>query len=314
MVSGANLAGGMVGSMLAQAGLGFIERALSYIIVEALIVPEYQKLTLKDFVKKFVKEPIAQTELLAMLDDPASLKPTSDFVEFLKDFNLGIARKALQIGIVSREAGNIASRLLSAIQWSYGFGWLSWVGMSPILNAIVANPANAALRAKFRPKDEPRSVAESLYKRGIISEDELKEFYKKEGYTDKAIKRMIWDVEADMKKEHRQLSRSLMLRAFRLGMWTKGFTIRRLQELGYSYEDAEKIVEMEEADMALDSVEKGRDLSKSDIIKAYEKGIIDKEFALMSLERLGYSPIEALLLLKIYAEESEEGVSSGEES
>lgn len=299
MVSTLSVIGGMIGYQINQRAMQVLERAVSYAAIETLVIPEFEKMNLEYFVKQFVKEPIKQQKILNMLKDSTQLKPINDFVEFLKDYNLRIARRSIQAGILSTEAGNIASRLLSAIQWSYGFGWLSWVGMSPILNAVVANPANRALEAEFRYKDTPRSIVEGLYKTGAISEDELREYYRKEGYTDKAIKRFILDLDADMRKEKRELSRTQIIRAYKLGIFSKSFTIAKLEQLGYSSEDAEFIVNMAEMEESLDSIERGRDLSKTDIIKAWKKGVIDKDTAYEMLKQLGYSPAEAFLLIRI---------------
>ena len=293
------LLGGMLGSNLLNRIVGIIERFAGYEIATRLILPEYENLTLAKLIPRFIKDPTTQKKVLELLEKEEGLKRTSDFIEFLKWFNLRIAKTSLKMGIVSPQWGSQTAQLLHAIAWSYGFGWLSWIGLSPVLNNLVANPASAALMEAFPNKAAPRSVVESLYKRGIIKKDQLIEYYREEGYTQEAINQFLKDLEEDIKDKRKDLTKSEILRAFRLKVFTKEEARTRLIMIGYSPEEANLLIEIEELKMELDKKERNRDLTKSDIMRALQMQLITPQEAKDLLISIGYDEDEAEFLVML---------------
>ena len=290
--------------------MGIMERMTGYIIANAIILPEYEKLTLSEITKQFIKNPEAQKKLEELFKDPEKLGRTEAFIEFLREFNLKIAKTSLAMGIVSPTWAYQTSQLLNAVAWSFGFGWLSWIGLSPILNNLVANPASTALQQTFPSKPATRSVVEYLYKHNIISKEQLVNYYIQEGYTDEAIQLFLKKLDEEKKEKPKDLTKTEILRAYRLKVLDRAEAKARLIALGYSDDEAELLLDLEDLRHQLDKKERNRDLTKSDILSALKLGLIQPQEAKDLLISIGYDEDEAeflvmLTLAKIHKPEGE---------
>jgi len=235
-------AGGLVSDLIKKV-MGIFERLIGYEIAVHVILPKYENLTLPQIMQEFMSSEDYR-KIEPLIREGEGVSNAVRFVEFLKKFNLDLAKKSLQMGIVSPEWGRTTSQLLNAISWSYGFGWLSWVGLSPILNQVIANRANRELNKLFEPLQITRSQLERLFMAGILTEEEFK---------------------------------------------------KELLNRGYSEEEAEKyIIYVKNVRM-----EKDRDLTKSEIIKAYVEDLISRKDAEAMLSSLGYDPDEIQILLAL---------------
>jgi len=83
---------------LAQAVVNFIERFMGYVVLTRLISPEYEKLSLKEIVSNFAVDEKERAKLIELLEkDRNGMKPAL-FVNFLKDFNIRLAKTSMAIG------------------------------------------------------------------------------------------------------------------------------------------------------------------------------------------------------------------------
>ena len=290
----------MFAQLLAEYAISTIIRAAAYALAVDWVRQEIGKLTLEDMVSAFVTDPERKKKILDMLRDPNALGPTQDFIEFLKEWNIRVASMGLRASVVSDALGTAVSRLASAISWSYGFGWLSWVGMSPILNHIVAEPADRALLAAFPSKGLTKSEIERAFKTGMFDERKLREELRMMGYTDEAITTIISIINKEKVEKERDLSKSDILRAYRDGIITDADAIMYLNRLGYSTEEAQILLQLYKPSREAEKRGRTRDLTTSQILQAYRYGVIpDRAAAKRMLIQIGYSEEEAELLLKI---------------
>lgn len=279
---------------------GIATRMVGYKVVTDQIAPLFDRVTLDWILDQWVTDPKQKDMVKAMLNDPNALKPARDFVEFLKNWNKEIALKSMSLGIVAPEWGYMASRLLSALQWSYGLGWLSWVGMSPILNNLVAEPAEQALLAAFPRKKLTKSEVEKAFLTGLYDERKLRAELKAMGYTDQAIDTIIQIIHNTKLEKDRDLTKTDILRAYREGVIDAEKAKSSLVDLGYTPEEAEILLKLEEIKKQAGKKVKEKDLTTSQILQAYRYGVIpDRGTAKVLLMKIGYDEEEAELLLKI---------------
>ena len=287
----------VLGKGLIDKFVGIIEREAGYLIATHLILPEYEKLTLPEIVKKFVKDKEAQDKLIELFRKDPGMRRTSDFIDFLKDFNLTIAKKSLQMGVISPTWGHQVSQLLNAVSWSFGFGWLSWVGLSPILNKIIAEPASNALDVTFPNRDITKAEAEKLYELGYYDQDGLQRKLKEMGYRDEAIKLILEKIKLESQKKEKDLSKSDILRAFKKGIITESDARAKLMELGYSTEEVDLLIRIYTVNRDVQKKEKKRDLTTSQVLRAYRLNLIERYEAERMLDKLGYDKEEIKILL-----------------
>lgn len=279
---------------------GIASRQIGYKIIVEQIVPLYNEITLAWIIDKFVTDQEKKGKLLQLLTEENGLKPINDFIEFLKEWNKEITLKALSASIVSPEWGAMASRLLGSLQWSYGLGWLSWVGMSPILNHIVAEPADIALQATFPSKNLTKSEIEKAFREGIFDEAKLKAELRALGYTDEAITTIIALIHNAKTEKERDLTKADILRAYREGVMNRDQALEELDKLGYSQEEAEILLKLADMSKTAEKKVKKKDLTASQILQAYRYGVIeDRNEAKVLLLQIGYDEEEAELLLRI---------------
>jgi len=294
---GAPLLLAMLGKGLIDKFIGIVEREAGYLIATHLILPEYEKLTLPEIVKRFVKDKDAQDKLLELFRNDPGMRRTSDFIDFLKEFNLTIAKKSLQMGVISPTWGHQTSQLLNAVSWSFGFGWLSWVGLSPILNKIIAEPASESLDETFPNKDITKSEAEKLYELGYFDEVGLQRKLKEMGYKDEAIKLILEKIKLESQKKEKDLSKSDILNAFKKGIITESDARTKLMQLGYSTEEIDLLIRVYTVNRDVQKKEKKRDLTTSQITRAYRLNLVERYEAERMLSRLGYDRDEIKILL-----------------
>ena len=275
-------------------------KAAAYILATKWVDQTIGQFNLEDAVKAFVTDPKKQEQILTMLKDPNQLGPTSDFIKFLRDFNLDVAKRSLQASILSDSLGRAVAQLQNAIVWSYGFGWLSWVGMSPILNHIVAEPADRALLAAFPSKGLTKSEIEKAFLTATFDEERFRTELKAMGYTDDAIDIIIQIIRKTKLEKDRDLTKTEILKAVKEKVMDDEKAKEALKALGYSEEEAKTLVELAKRQREAERKVKGKDLTTSQILQAYRYGVIpDRAAAKRMLIQIGYSEEEAELLLKI---------------
>jgi len=296
---GAISVSGMLISRLVNWAFNAAETALSTVYVEKVIIPQYEKLTLTDMVKGFIKDKHTQEKVLKLLEEDPEARRAKEFTEFLKNFNLTLAREAIGANIISPRAGEIAARLLNAISWSFGLGWLSWVALSPILGKLIADPTRQKLDELFPDKDLTKSEIEKLHKLGEFDDEDVKAYLSKLGYKERAIKYILKILKSEKVDKERDLTKTDILRAYREGLIDPLKAEEELIKLGYSRDEINILLALEDRRKSLSKKVKEKELSTSTILKAYKENVIDRETAKEKLKGLGYDDEETEILLKL---------------
>jgi hypothetical protein len=96
------------------------------------------------------------------------------------------------------------AQLITNLSWTFGFGWLSWVALSPTLQAGMSDPLQRYYRRLARTGLPTRADYEDMERKMIIDTEGLKERYRDEGYPDDIIEKMVeanrkYPTESDLK-------------------------------------------------------------------------------------------------------------------
>ena len=208
------------------------------------------------------------------------LKGLEQFLSYLKDFNLRFADYNITASVFGPEVGFAASQIAAAYQWSYGLGWLSWIGTGQVLQNLVATPIEQELNKIMRHKLLTESAAKELWTLGLISDKELYEHLAALGYSDEkieAIKKALID----------DLTTGKVARMLRLGIVSEKAVLEKLKELGVP------------EDLAVLAIKRMYNLpSDSVIIKLFKAGRIDRKTALRMLRLNGYDSLSAEMVLE----------------
>ena len=279
--------------------LNIVGRFIAYGVANYIIIPKYENLTLEEIIKQMLPESRERDELIELITKHDLAKRPATFVEFLKNFNLDLARTSILASAVDPTLGRMTTQLLNAISWSYGFGWLSWMGLSPILRVAITQPAEQVFNAEFPSKALTRSEVERLFKAKLIDEKTFKTYMKALGYRDEDIDLMISTLKEEPKAKERDLTKSEILRLFREGKLTETDTRLRLRELGYSSDEVQLLIELYKPAQEAEKSVRERDLTTSQILQAFRYRLITREEAEAWLKELGYDDREVDLLIRI---------------
>jgi len=282
-----------------------IEATAGYLVATKLILPEWEKLKLENLVGEFIKDPQDRDKVIKLLREDKYLRRTQDFIDFLREFNLRITKTSLKMSIISPTWGYQTSQLLNAISWSYGFGWLSWIGLSPILNHLVANPASDTLSREFPEKGLTKSEIMKLYKQGKINEQTARMLLAEMGYTREAIDLTFLLTREEKVEKEKDLTKSEILKAYREGILSRDDVVIKLRALGYSDDEIQILLELNKDVKSIERKTRERDLSVTQIIKAYKLNLVTEEELREYLKKLGYDDREIEILIKIYTTEKE---------
>ena len=91
----------------------------------------------------------------------------------------------------SKLPGKAIGRFITNISWTFGIGWLTWVVMGPVLRWSIADPYEAEMRRRLRPKEFTKSEIEDLYEWGLKRLEELYNYYVELGYSDDKIEQLL---------------------------------------------------------------------------------------------------------------------------
>jgi hypothetical protein len=260
------------------------------------------------------------------------LKGIEEFLNFLRNFNMRFAEYNIVSSLLGPEASFAASQIASAYQWSYGLGWLSWIGTGQVLQNLVAQPVEQELNKLMRHKLLTESAAKELWTLGLIDDNTFYEHLAALGYSDdkiEAIKKALIDdltggkvarmvrlgiiKEEDVMNKLKDLgvpedlatlaiesmynvpSDSVIIKLYKGGKIERETALRLLRMNGYKREWAEWILEASTEER----VEKDKDLSKSEVMRLRRYGIIDDNTFITFMKALGYDETEANYLLSL---------------
>jgi len=127
-----------------------------------------------------------------------------------------------------------------------------------------------------------------IYELGLIDDEELKARLMELGYTKKDAELMLQFYKAYRNVEERDLTKTEILKGYRMGSMTKEQAKEMLMDLGYSEEEAEFILELEDYKKWRDEVDEQVDL----LMAEYKEGLITKDELAKGLESLNLSEKE----------------------
>ncbi|MEM2526046.1 MAG: hypothetical protein QXI49_07650 [Candidatus Methanomethylicaceae archaeon] len=216
------------------------------------------------------------------------LKYAIDFVKFLRDFNMKFADLTTFASIFGIDAAQVANAVSNAYQWSYGLGWLSWIGTGQILSKTVSEAIGQELDYMIRAKLLTESAALDAWKKGLISDNECKEYLFRLGYDEEKA-------ELIMKKEAIEMVSGITSFLTQIGAISKDEFIRRMKLFG---------LDEKQAEIAYLSSFKLPETTL--LIKAFKSGLISEDIVRRYLKAKGYDDLTISLILVSAKEERTE--------
>lgn len=145
-----------------------------------------------------------------------------------------------------------------------------------------------------------RVDARRMHKMGVLNNAELLQAYKDIGYDDEKAQKMLeWTIEYnnlggdDNIQSNRDLTRALIIKAYKLGINDRDNAIQQLVNMGYAVGDAETIVEIADIETGIDAIpEQQKDNAKKiESILAYgiKNSLISEADYLEEMVNLGYT-------------------------
>ena len=105
-------------------------------------------------------------------------------------------------------------------------------------------------------------------------------------------------------EKERQLAKTDIKSAFKVGLITADEAITRLEGIGYSPDDARFLVSIYQAIAQLVPITKPREASKADVVEAVKRGLLTAEEGYTMLIELDFTPEAATFILEVRAEVS----------
>jgi len=134
-----------------------------------------------------------------------------------------------------------------------------------------------------------------MYRLGIYTRDDVKKQYLRLGYDEEDAEALTEFTVRSTIEEEKDITKSEILKAVKIGQISKDEAIEMLVDLGYEEDDAEFLVTLHLAKKKSEE----RELSQSWIIKQYKLGLASRDAAKAALMGLGYSSDAAENILKI---------------
>ncbi len=87
--------------------------------------------------------------------------------------------------------GKAVGRFITNLSWTFGLGWMSWVVLSPVLEASIADPMQKEIRKVTRSRNWTPTDIRQLYEYGIDKLEEHVEHLAELGYSDDKILKLL---------------------------------------------------------------------------------------------------------------------------
>jgi len=134
-----------------------------------------------------------------------------------------------------------------------------------------------------------------MYRLGVLDRLGVKRAYLDLGYDAEKAERMTEFTVAWVLGRDRELTRTDVLRAYRVGQLTWEDALDLLEDLDYSREEAEFLLALEDRR----GREEGRELSRSQLEQAFIQGLIGGTELVARLQDMGYTPQAADLIYRL---------------
>jgi len=224
-------------------------------------------------------------------------------------------------GIITRE--ELEQELQKAMYSAIEISWILWA-------CDLERERKAYEETLVKPREATRADFARAYRLGIISEEQFKAALKTLRYPDPVIDLIIrienelkaieaererQRREAELERQTKEMTRSDLSRAFKLGLIDEATYITRLMELGYPEAEAKQIVEIDKKRIALELTreevrkreQETREMArlttdeKNSVRRAlkslYTKGMLPEEAFRAKLKELGFTPEEIQLTI-----------------
>lgn len=131
---------------------------------------------------------------------------------------------------------------------------------------------------------------------GTLDDEGARQELEELGVDDVSIARFFATYKVPALPKPKDLTRGEELAAFRYGVTTEAELRERLGAQGLDGNEVDRIVKTEKAKMRKPDA-KGKELSKSDVLQLYKKGVLSPEEAIDRLIRVGYKDVDAEALV-----------------
>jgi len=204
----------------------------------------------------------------------------------------------------------------SDLSTRYGKGWITADDVTSELAAAGLDPKiqervyqwivkQASTERVVKEKDLTKAEIIKGVKKGVITRTEGQKLIQDMNYSDKEAK-FILDINIPAEEtvteiKQKELTKSDILNAYKLGQIDEAETISRLMAIPYSEDDAIFLLTLTIATMEKITEVKQRNLTKADIIKGVKNGVISQEEGYIMLLDIGYTDAESIFILTVSA-------------
>ena len=208
--------------------------------------------------------------------------------------------------------GRAIGNFIRNISWTFGLGWMTWVVMSPILRAVIADPMQVEINKITRPRGWSETDVRELYEYGIDKLEDHIEHLAELGYSDDKIEKLLEIARKRVLREEARRFVTDMATAYVKGYITDDELMRAI-ELAYWTEDERQFRYWEERTRRETEI---MDLRVDEIERAFKTGKIDENEARARLSEFIVEPrmVEAYIALWKQYRKPEELVDPLEEA
>lgn len=175
--------------------------------------------------------------------------------------------------------------------------WLQYLGYSRELAEFILTHISKEKSTKDR--DLTKSDIKQMYIRGIITQDQARDFLIKLGYDENEAQLLLELWKTELTNREKTLTYSQIKQLYLNNLIGREEAIKYLNELGYSPNDIEYILKLWD----LEKQKRHLKLNLSVIHQAYRYNVISEQEAVQYLQQLGYSQQAIQLYIKIWNEE-----------
>jgi len=208
--------------------------------------------------------------------------------------------------------GRAIGNMIRNISWTFGLGWMTWVVMSPVLRAAIAEPLETEIRYITRPQGWSETDIRELYEYGIDKLEEHIQHLAELGYSDDKIEKLIDLMKKRVWRDEIRRWITDMANAYVKGYITDDELMKAI-EMGYYTNEERQFRYWEERTRRETKI---IDLRIDEIERAFKTGKIDENEARARLSEYIVEPrlIEAYIALWKQYRKPEELVDPLEEA
>ena len=249
-----------------------------------------------DGVGTFTSEPILQ---LFEKFTPEDVQDPRAFIRRFHGTMLGMSlapgmlstlMEALSLGQVDTPA-----EVMKSIYWNFGFGFMGWQTIAPLMTAGMLRHLERYYNEKFRPQNFSASELRDLFALGEINEDRFKKEAAQLGWSDDDY--LLW-----RRLAFRNLSEGDIHAALKTKLITEEQWMVRLRALGFDPSDFKLLYDLN----ITEDVDEAKTVTLSTAKAALREGLMGEAEFRTILSELGKNEREIELLLNLQREQAEQ--------